>query len=239
MGMLAAVEMWFKRDLTAEKKLWTTRLETIANRLKAIPGVTTSISQPSGRSNPSPSLSVSWNNTIPYIGQDVEDLLWNGTPRISIGAAGSYFQPNRSTRISVNSSQLDDGEEKIIADRIFELLSKPTPIPKPSGPAGSDISGQWDVEVKFYAATVSQTFMIEQKDTGLKGTHIGAIGPRDLTGELHGPDILIRSTYGVDGARVHSFFNGKVTGDTMQGTLSVGEYGDATWSAKRHVFRMQ
>jgi len=239
-GMLTAVEVWAKRDLAAEKKVWTTRLENIAGRLKAIPGVTTSIRQSTGRSNPSPDLNVSWDNTkIPYTGQDVEDLLWTGSPRVSVGSAGSYFQPNQGTSIGVNSSQLDDGEEKLIANRIFEILSKPTPTLKPSGPAGSNISGQWDVEVKFYAATVNQTFMIEQNDSNFKGTHVGAAGSRDLTGTLHGQDILVRSTYGVDGARVHSFFNGKVVGDTMAGTLSVGEYGDATWTAKRHTFKMR
>ncbi len=238
-GMLTAVEMWFKRDHAAERKKWTTRLESIANRLKSIDGVTTSIRQPSGRSNPSPGLSVSWDQAkIPYIGQEVEDLLWNGTPRISVGAAGSYFQPNQRPNISVNSSQLSDGEEKIVAERIFEVLSKPSVSSRPSGPAAANLSGQWDVETKYYAATVSQTFMIEQKDNDLKGTYIGHIGPRDLTGTIHGNDILIRSTYGVDGARVHSFFTGKLVGDTMEGHLSVGEYGEGTWKAKRHVFKM-
>ena len=238
-GMLTAVEMWFKRDHAAERRKWTARLETIANRLKSIDGLTTSIRQPVGRSNPSPSLSVTWDQAkIPYIGQDVEDLLWNGTPRISVGAAGSYFQPNQRPSISVNSSQLSDGEEKIVGDRIFEVLSKPQPSTKPSGPAAANLSGQWDVETKYYAATVNQTFMIEQKDNDLKGTYIGHIGPRDLTGTIHGNDILIRSTYGVDGARVHSFFTGKLVGNTMEGHLSVGEYGEGTWKAKRHEFKM-
>lgn len=238
-GMLTAVEMWFKRDHAAERKIWTARLERIADRLKTIEGVTTSIRQPIGRSNPSPSLSVSWDQTrIPYIGQDVEDLLWNGTPRISVGAAGSYFQPNQRPGISINSSQLSDGEEKIIANRIFEVLSNPVNSSRASGAPAANLSGQWDVETRYYAATVNQTFMIEQKENDLKGTYIGHIGARDLTGTIHGNDILIRSTYGVDGARVHSFFTGKIVGDTMQGHLSVGEYGEGTWTAKRHVFKM-
>lgn len=238
-GMLTAVEMWFKRDHVAERKLWTARLETIANGLKTIDGLTTSIRAPSGRSNPSPALSISWDQTkIPYIGQDVEDLLWNGNPRVSVGAAGSYFQPNQKPSISVNSSQLSEGEEKIVADRIFAVLSKPVALTRPIGAPAANLSGQWDVETKYYAATVKQTFMIEQKENELKGTYIGHIGSRDLTGTIHGNDILIRSTYGADGARVHSFFTGKLVGDTMQGHLSVGEYGEGTWTAKRHVFRM-
>lgn len=238
-GMLTAAEMWFKRDHVAERKLWTTRLEIIAQKLKTIPGITTSIRQPAGRSNPAPGLSVTWDKaTIPYIGQDVEDLLWNGTPRISIGAAGSYFQPNQRTSVSVDASQMDDGDEKIVANRLYEVLSKPQPVSRPNGPAAADLSGQWDVETKYYAATVKQTFMIQQTGNDLKGTYIGHIGSRDLVGTINGNDVIIRSTYGVDGARVHSFFNGKLVGDALQGHLSVGEYGEGTWTAKRHVFRM-
>jgi D-glucosaminate-6-phosphate ammonia-lyase len=239
-GMLTAAEMWFKRDHEAEKKLWNSRLESIAKRLSPIQGLTTTIKQPAGRSNPSPDLIISWDKSrIPYIGQEVEDLLWNGNPRISVGSAGSYFQPNQKTSILVNSSQFSDGDEKIIANRIFEVLSKPQPASGPDGAAGADLSGQWDVETKFYAGTVSQTFMIEQKESSFKGTYIGSIGPRDLTGTIHGADVIIRSTYGVDGVRVHSFFTGKATGDTMEGELSLGEYGRATWKARRHTFKMK
>lgn len=239
-GMLTAVEMWFKRDHVAERKEWTARLERIAERVKSIPSITTNIRQPTGRSNPSPSLSISWDKkNIPYTSQDVQDILWLGSPRISTGSAGSYFQPSFGNSISVNSSQLSPGEDKIIADRIYEVLSNPKPINKPSGPAGADLSGQWDVETKYYATTVAQTFVIEQDGTNLKGTYIGAIGPRDLIGTIHGNDIDIRSTYGVDGARVHSFFTGKVVGDTLEGHLSVGEYGEGTWKAKRHQFKMR
>lgn len=239
-GMLTAAEMWFKRDHVAERKLWTTRLETIEAKLKTIPGITTNIRQPTGRSNPAPGLTISWDKaTIPYMGQEVEDLLWNGTPRISIGAAGSYFQPNQRNSISVDTSQMDEGDVKIVANRIYEILSKPVAKSSAVTPAAANLSGQWDVETKYYAATVKQTFMIEQNGNDLKGTYIGHIGSRDLVGTINGNDIVIRSTYGGDGARVHSFFNGKLNGDVLEGHLSVGEYGEGSWKATRHEFKMR
>lgn len=239
-GMLTAAEMWFKRDHAAEKKLWNIRLEYMAKRLDSLQGVTAVIKQPVGRSNPSPDLIISWDPAIiSYTGQEVEDLLWNGTPRIAVGSAGSYFQPNQKTSILVNSSQLSDGEEKVVATHLVSILSKPQGKSRATLPAGANLSGHWDVETKFYASTVSQTFMIEQKDNSLKGTYTGSIGTRELTGTISGADILIRSTYGVDGARVHSIFTGKISGDLMEGELSVGEYGKATWKAKRSVFTMK
>ena len=41
MGMLAAVEMWVKRDHQAEWKQWESWLETISDSVKRIDGVTT------------------------------------------------------------------------------------------------------------------------------------------------------------------------------------------------------
>ena len=47
-GMLTAVEMWVKRDHDAEWKQWTGWLDHISRRLTAIPGVTTTVTQPNG-----------------------------------------------------------------------------------------------------------------------------------------------------------------------------------------------
>src|SRR5438477_4125284 len=50
-GMLMAVGMWMKRDHDAEWKLWTSWLDSVARRVSAIDGVSTSIVQPIGLSN--------------------------------------------------------------------------------------------------------------------------------------------------------------------------------------------
>ena len=63
MGMVAAVEMWTKRNHAEELRTWNGWLEHIAGRLKEVPGVTTDIRQPQGLSNPTPSLTVRWDNS--------------------------------------------------------------------------------------------------------------------------------------------------------------------------------
>ena len=55
-GMLMAVEMWVKRDHDAEWKRWTGWLDHIAQRVSSIAGVTTTVVQPNGLSNRTPSL---------------------------------------------------------------------------------------------------------------------------------------------------------------------------------------
>lgn len=240
MGMLTAVEMWMKRDHEAEQRMWTSWLEHIAGRLERIPGVSMEIRQPQRLSNHYPSLRVEWDTErIPLTGYDVEQLLWDGSPRIAVSGAGSFlpFPPNMEPNIRINPSQLEAGEEQIIADRVFAVLSEPPHVPKPNGPAAFNVSGQWDLEMTFAASTVQQTFMFEQKGSDLIGTHTGSFAARDLAGTLHGRDVLIRSSFTGEGVRLNFEFTGTVNGDTMEGRVSLGEYGMADWKAKRHDYQ--
>jgi D-glucosaminate-6-phosphate ammonia-lyase len=245
LGMLVAVEMWMKRDHAAEIQAWTAQLAFIANRLKQIPEVTTTIHQPEPGhlSNPSPSLHVAWNILkIQLTGDDVEQLLWDANPRVSVGGAGSFlpFPPNMQPNISINTSQLKAGEERIIAERVFEVLSKPPVLPKSGGAATFDISGQWDIEIKFAAVSDRQTFVFLQKENNLSGTHFGSYAQRDLAGNIYGNKVLFRSAYTQNGVRLDFEFNGEVTAnDTMSGQLSLSEYGPATWKATRHRYELR
>jgi L-seryl-tRNA(Ser) seleniumtransferase len=236
MGLLAAVEMWFTRDHESERKLWTSRLEYIYDKLKDIPGVTLNIRQSAGRSNPSPNLTVAWDlEKIPLKGLDAEQLLWDGTPCIAVRGAGSFlpFPPNHSPNITINSSQLADGDEIIIAERVYEILSNPPTIKIPDEAPSQNLTGSWELEMKFYASAVKQTMKIAQNNNELTGVHTGAIGSRNLNGTIHGNEVLIRSAYGREGVRINITLTGKVIGNTMQGDAHLGEYGEATWTAQR------
>ena len=240
MGMLAAVEMWFKRDHAGEWKTWVSWANHIMKRLSTIPGVITELVEPKARSNRAPSLTVKWDQSvIPLTGEDMEKLLWDGSPRISVSGAGSFlpFPPNLQPNISVATTSLQAGDEKIIAERLFTILTNPPMIKRATGTAAFNLSGQWDLKMKFSASTVDQTLIIEQKDTSLIGTHVASIGSRDLDGTLHGSEVTIRSSYTKDGVRINFSFTGTTDGNTMQGKVSLSEYGDAEWTAKRHDYR--
>jgi D-glucosaminate-6-phosphate ammonia-lyase len=231
MGLMAAVEMWFKRDMEAEARQSEDLVSRMAKRLKDIPGLTL---------NPGPtSLRLTWDmNKIPLTGSDAERLLYDGNPRIVVSLSGSYlpFPPNLQPGIGINASQLEPGEEQIIADRVFELMSRPPQLNKPSGAAATNLSGQWDLQIKFTASTVDHRFMLEQDGNRLVGTHHGSIGARGIEGTIYGDEVLIRSSYSEGGARINYTFTGTIAGDTMGGGVSLSEYGKAEWTAKRHVY---
>lgn len=242
LGMLTAVEVWMKQDHDAIMQQWVAKLEQIAEPLKKIPGVTTAIRMPRGRSNHSPSLRVEWDmQQIPLTGYDMEQLLWNGSPRIAVSGAGSFlpFPPNMEPNISIGSSQFNEGDEKIVAQRVAEILKEPKP-PKPVSTVAPafDLSGQWDLEMHFSASVVNQQLVFEQQESNLNGTHFASFAARDLSGSLHGQEILFRSSYTKDGVRLNFEFTGTVTSDSeMGGDVSLGEYGMASWKAKRRDYK--
>jgi hypothetical protein len=184
---------------------------------------------------------VSWDSAqIPLTGQDVEKILWDGEPRIAVSGAGSFlpFPPNMKPDILISPYQLDAGEERLIADRVFALLSNPPQKPKATAAPTVMVNGQWDVEMNFVAGVANQTFSFEQKGSELVGTHYASFAPRDLKGALHGRDILIRSSYTRQGVRLNFEFTGVVDGDSMHGKVSLGEYGVADWKAKRRAYQL-
>ena len=85
-GMLAAVELWVRRDHDAEWKQWTAWLEEIAERVKKVDGigVTTEIVQPAGLSNRTPSLRIIWDREGGLTGEAVAQTLFQTEPRISL-----------------------------------------------------------------------------------------------------------------------------------------------------------
>jgi L-seryl-tRNA(Ser) seleniumtransferase len=240
-GMLTAVEMWVKRDHDAEWKRWNGWLDHIAQRVSAIPGVTTTVSQPNGLSNRTPSLRITWDRQrLGIAGDAVARALNDGEPRIIMDAArGAAGQPAQ-TGVSVTPYMMAAGDERIIADRLVAVLSKPPAPPaetKAAAPA-ADLSGQWAVRIQHAAGTTTHSLHLTQKGNDLGGFHQGEFVTREISGTIDGDSVRIRSAYGEQhGDSVNLTFSGKVTGDQMAGALDMGEYLGATWSATRRASR--
>src|SRR5262245_24096525 len=86
-GMMVAVETWKKRDHAAEWKTWLSYLNTIAERVKTIDGVTTSIFEPTDLSNHSPVLNIMWDPArFHFTGEDLAEEVARNKPRIALGS---------------------------------------------------------------------------------------------------------------------------------------------------------
>ncbi|MEO7272630.1 MAG: aminotransferase class V-fold PLP-dependent enzyme [Vicinamibacterales bacterium] len=238
-GMLMAVEMWVKRDHDAEWKRWNGWLDHIAQRVATIAGVTTTVAQPNGLSNRTPSLRIVWERQkLGISGEAVVKLLFDGAPRITVDPARGG-QPAQ-TGVAVTPYMMAAGDEKVIADRLVAILSKPPAQPQvsaPSAPAG-EIAGQWAITIQYAAATSNHTLHLTQKGNDLGGFHQGEFMTREVTGTIDGDAVRIRSAFGEQhGDSINLTFVGKLTGDQMSGTLDMGEYLGATWTGARRGAR--
>ncbi|HWB97406.1 MAG TPA: aminotransferase class V-fold PLP-dependent enzyme, partial [Bryobacteraceae bacterium] len=244
LGMLAAVEAWKKRDHDAEWKLWLSWLDNISKRLASVKGIETSVREPNGLSNRSPMLLVSWDPAALHItGEEVAEELARTKPRIALGA-GMGGGRNRSaetdgrTAISITAWMMQPGDDKIVAERIHEVLSKQrAPRSEPPAPAGN-ISGRWDVDVEYFSSKSRHTLVIEQDGSRIKGLHKGDSSTRDVFGTIEGDQIRLRSMTAERGSgdSITFIFAGTLSGDAISGPLYMGEYLNAKFTATRHSY---
>ena len=235
-GMLTAVEMWVKRDHDAEWKQWMAWLDHIARRLTTIQGVTTTVTQPGGLSNRTPSLRVWWDpQRFGFSGEIVARTLLDTEPRIALTAARRPGPPVE-TGVGVTPYMMSAGDETIVADRLYALLTSRSlrdPTVETAAPV-ADLTGRWNVTIEYAAGSSTHALHLRQRGNEIDGTHQGDFVSRDLAGTISGNDVRLRSNYsGQNGDALSFTFTGKVSGDDMSGELDMGEYLGAKWTARR------
>lgn len=236
MGMLAAVEAWPKRDHNAEWKTWLSYLETISKAVTKISGVSVSVEEPTELSNRSPVLNVSWDPAkLNITAEEVAERFARTKPRIAIGA---YTNDNK-TSLSVTSGQMQPGNDKVVADRIVAVLSekhepKPSSVPAPGG----TVDGLWDVEMEFFTGSARHRFTLEQDGNWIQGIHASEFAQYEIAGMIEGNEVKLRSSYRAPGDGITYMFSGALSGNSISGTVYMGEYLTANFKATKGSYRM-
>jgi D-glucosaminate-6-phosphate ammonia-lyase len=238
MGMLAAVEAWVKRDHKAEWAEWESWLATISQAATKVAGVKTEVLQPRGLSNNSPRLQISWDGAkLGITGNEVEKALAEGDPRIILGGSSGNRRASMASSITIMPYMMMPGDAKLAAERIHAALSKPPKFPDyRKQPSTVDISGQWDVQISYVCGSAQHGFVFEQKGSDLLGSHAAEFLGGDLRGSVEGSEARFRSSHRIEGTRIGYDFVGAVNGDKMEGTVDLGEYGQARFTATRHKY---
>lgn len=238
MGMLAAVEAWVKRDHEAEWKRWESWLDTIARRVSKIDGVATEVLQPEGLSNRSPRLRIAWDGAkLGITGQEVEKILLETEPRIVLGGASGNRRQSLASTLTIMPYMMNPGDDTVVAERLYALLSRPPQIPPLERPAPAvNVTGQWEARLEFVLGAAAHSFIFEQQEADLVGTHRGETLAGDLRGSVEGNQVRFRSSHRYEGTRIGYEFIGAVTGDRMEGTVGLDEYGTARFTAQRHRY---
>src|SRR5258705_1622434 len=173
--------------------MWLSWLDNISKRGSSIPGVTAEIRQPRGLSNRSPGLTIKWDPAkFGISGEEVSELLYTTEPRVALGGGREgRGASDGQTGISISAFMMQPGNDKVVADRVYSILSTPRPAkaklaPKP--PA-ADLSGVWDVHIDFIAGSAEHSLSIKQTSNRLIGVHQGDFVGRDLTGSIDGETV--------------------------------------------------
>jgi len=241
MGMLAAVEMWVKRDHKAEWQQWEAWLDQIAARVKTIEGVTTKVVQPSpDLSNRTPRLVIEWDGArLGIVGPEVGRLMLDGEPRIVVAGSSGSRSANLASSVSIVPYQMMPGDAKIVADRLVATLSRPPKFENPLAlkPPTVSVAGQWVARLEYGRGSANHNIVLEQDGAKLNGTHYAEFDSGDLSGEVSGNAVRFQSSYRIHGQRLSYTFTGIVDGERISGTVNMGEYGDTSWSAERHKYK--
>lgn len=116
MGLLAAVEVYVKKDHAAEQKLWHGMMQSVARDLKRVKAATAEVYVPPyPGAHPVPYLRVKWDRAaLPISYEECAKRLREGEPRIEVNAAAD--------ELTLASYMLNPGEERIVGWRLAEVL---------------------------------------------------------------------------------------------------------------------
>jgi len=156
--------------------------------------------------------------------------LLNGEPRIMTHAEGEGHE------FLIRPVAMKPGEYKIVARRLHEVFSAAPKgaKPKPSLSAPSaDLSGGWQVEIAYEVGHSHHKLFLNASGNKLTGLHEGWAYKGNVHGEIDGSKVHFRSAIPAEGTHLSYTFTGSVNGDSMSGDLNLGEYGKASWKAKK------
>ena len=123
---------------------------------------------------------------------------------------------------------MQPGDDKIAAAAIHKILSNPPKMTTPVIAApDANISGTWHAELTFLSGKAKHTLTLEQNGARVTGNHKGETIGGTVSGSVEGKQVLIRSSHKIQGTSLGYNFTGTVTGNTMKGTVALGEYGKA------------
>jgi D-glucosaminate-6-phosphate ammonia-lyase len=237
LGMLAAVEAWTTRDHKVEWATWLSWLDEISKKLTTVTGVTTDVSDPTGLSNRSPRLNITWDaDKLNITGEEVAEIVARSKPRIAIGARSGEGK----TSINITPSQMRPGNAKVVAGRLHEILSqKRKPISDEMVAAKANITGHWEVEMEFFTSKSTHYFFLQQDGNWVSGSHQSDFSTQEIVGMIEGAEIKLRSNHRSTGDGISYWFSAKMEGEKLAGSVFLGEYLTAKFSAKRVEYKKE
>ena len=119
---------------------------------------------------------------------------------------------------------------------VFVLLMCAVVVAAQETQKAPSIAGKWVITLVTEAFTATPALDLKQDGEKISGTYTSTqYGAFPLEGTLKGRVLEFSFTLNADGTPVAMKFNGEVAADgkTMKGKATLGELGEATWTAER------
>jgi D-glucosaminate-6-phosphate ammonia-lyase len=227
MGLLAAVEAWvLGRDHAAEWAMWEASLECMRAAVADLPSVRTEVRQP-GISNVAPTLYITWDQALTRCTPaQIQCELAAGDPPI--------FLHLQSDGLLIMPYMMEAGDAQLVADRLRALFTQERdPILPRAAVTPADLRGAWEIQIKYVLGSSHHSMTICQDGNALTGTYRSQYAFGELQGHIDGSEVEFSTVVRYPGNDATFRYTGRLDGDALQGTLALGEYGQATWTAKR------
>ena len=111
----------------------------------------------------------------------------------------------------------------------------PAPAPPPPPPPAVKVDGTWNMTIDMSLGISTPTLALTQDGNRIGGTYTSRYGEFPLSGILKGRSIELAITMTAGDTPVDMTFTGEVAADAqfMKGQATLGDMGEATWSAVR------
>ena len=231
-GITAAVEVWVnKRDIEAEYREWREWYAHITDSVTRVAGVSAEVKEPT-RGGPFPTMNISWDpERIGMTAGELHDILLSGDPAIQTHAAGDGHE------FRLRPVALKPDEYKVVAARLQEAFRKaPKPKKRNWAKPKQDVTGRWDVHVKYAVGEARHVLFLEAHGSRITGTHVGSLTRGPLEGSIDGDDLSFASVLPIEGSKLGYKFSGKLANGRIEGELDLGEYPNGTWSAVKYQY---
>ena len=164
--------------------------------------------------------------------------LLGGNPRIVVAGGAGHRPDQMASHVIIMPYMMMPDDHKIAAEALYRVLSKPRKFSDPVVPSDDPQStaGVWRVQIEYTRGPAQHRFFVDQTAKVLHGVHEGESLRGDLQGKVQGNQVHLSSRHAIQGTVLDYVFSGQLQGDAMQSTVSLGEYGAAKCTAKRHSY---
>jgi hypothetical protein len=94
-------------------------------------------------------------------------------------------------------------------------------------------AGEWEVTLQTPQGANVVNIKLAQTGNALTGTLSSMLGEVPMKGTATGADIAVTADIDAGGMTLSLAFTGKVAGDTLNGSVKMGDFGEATFTGKR------